>query len=89
MLLPPHHPLALIQDGFYYAICDSSWSILKIREDLPTLSDANYHIGDPVDFDPSSESGFEGIFEDATTGACEVDFRWVRARVGVGVDRVS
>jgi hypothetical protein len=58
----------LLKDGHYYAICDSSWSILKVREDLPTLSVANYHIGDPVDFDPTSESGFEGIFEDATTG---------------------
>ena len=58
----------LLKEGYYYAICDSSWSILKIREDLPTLSEKNYHLGDPIDFDPTSESGFEGIFEDFTTG---------------------
>lgn len=56
------------QDGYYYTVCDSSWAILKVHEDFTVFSDKNSHLGDPTDYDPDNESGFEGLIIDPTTG---------------------
>jgi hypothetical protein len=76
-LLPSHHLKGqrkfeasdvLVKDGYFYAICDSSWAILKVKQSMPRLSEDNIQIGDPEDSAGSPESGFEGIFEDRLTG---------------------
>jgi len=52
---------------YFYAICDSSWSILRVHKSLPSLSDQNSHIGNPQEGPFDGESGFEGIFHDKTS----------------------
>ena len=47
----------------FFAVCDSSWSILKLSEDLPLLSHANRLIHHDDSFTPpdDEDSGFEAI----------------------------
>ena len=62
------------KDGYYYSVCDSSWAILKVHEDMNLLSNLNSQIGDPDllqsndEIDSSTDSDFESIILDATTG---------------------
>ena len=51
---------------YFYAICDSSWAILKVHETQPLRSERNFHVGSPQHGYAEGESGFEGIFHDKT-----------------------
>jgi len=58
----------ILKDGYYYSVCDSSWAILKVKQNLPLLSYENSNLGSPLDASGSPESQFEAIFEDGLTG---------------------
>lgn len=51
---------------YFYAICDSSWAILRVHETQPLRSKLNAHLGSPTRGFAEGESGFEGIFYDPT-----------------------
>mmetsp|Transcript_34838 Transcript_34838/g.107001 ORF Transcript_34838/g.107001 Transcript_34838/m.107001 type:complete len:424 (-) Transcript_34838:76-1347(-) len=51
---------------YFYTICDSSWAIIRVHDSLPMRSVMNSHVGDPQHGFDEGESGFEGIFHDAT-----------------------
>lgn len=53
----------IIQDGFAYAVCDSSWSISKFGLDLMPLGEQNLQIGDP-DAHKKDDSEYEALFYD-------------------------
>ena len=52
----------------FLAICDSSWSILRVSDSLPVLSHANRLIAHDDSFVPpeGEDSGFEAIMHDAS-----------------------
>lgn len=52
-------------DGFFYAICDNSWAIERITDDLTPYSSNNVQVGDPAR--ESEDSGYEAIFHDDDT----------------------
>jgi hypothetical protein len=71
---------------YFYVVCDSSWSILKLSDSLPLLSRDNELIRHDASFDPPSkeDSGFEAIIHDASSlshGAGHEDFYVVRESV--------
>ena len=49
-------------DGFAYAICDSSWAISKFGDDLLPFASHNLQVGDP--YREKEDSGYEALFED-------------------------
>jgi len=51
----------IFHNGSFLAICDSLWSILKIKPDMSEFGSENELIGEPFHSD-GEESGYEGIF---------------------------
>ena len=70
---------------YFYAICDSSWAILKVHETQPLRSERNFHVGSPQHGYAEGESGFEGIFHDPTGGGLFL----VRESVDISGDYVD
>lgn len=71
---------------YYYVVCDSSWSILKVSDSLPLLSHENVLVRHDASFEPPAkqDSGFEAIIHDQssfTHGAGHEDFYLVRESV--------
>lgn len=58
-------------DNDFYAVCDNSWAIDKLGEDLRPFSPENKQMGEP-DRDPTTDSGFEAIFHDKEAGVFHV-----------------
>lgn len=55
----------VVEDNFY-AVCDNSWAIEKLSDQLIPFSDANIQIGEP-EIDGKPDSGYEAIFHDDAT----------------------
>jgi hypothetical protein len=51
----------IYDDGYFYAIADSLWSILSVDSSLKLYESSNSMIGDP--FREEDESGYEAIFK--------------------------
>ena len=66
----------------FLSVCDSSWSILKLSEQLPLLSHENRLIHYDDSFTPpeKEDSGFEAIMHDASSEGAE-DYYVVRESV--------
>jgi hypothetical protein len=66
----------------FFSVCDSSWSILRMPEQLPFLSHENRLIGPDASFapPPKQDSGFEAIMHDASSDGGE-DYYVVRESV--------
>ena len=70
---------------YFYAICDSSWAILRVHETQPLRSTQNSHVGSPQHGYAEGESGFEGIFYDPTASGLYL----VRESVDISGDVVE
>ena len=70
---------------YFYAICDSSWAVLRIHESQPLRSELNQHVGSPTMGYAEGESGFEGILYDPTASGLYV----VRESVDISGDLVD
>ena len=74
----------------FYVVCDSSWSILKLSDELPLLSRENELIRHDASFAPPPEdSGFEAIIHDMSSfshGSGREDFYVVRESVEHATD---
>ena len=67
----------------FYVVCDSSWSVLRLDEDLPMLSSTNELVGPRREtFTPpeDEDSGFEAIMHDKSSGDAN-DFYIVRESI--------
>lgn len=66
----------------FYAVCDNSWAIEKLSDQLVPFSDSNIQIGEP-ELPGLPDSGYEAIFHDATTDTFYV------VRESVPIDMVT
>ena len=54
---------------YFYAVCDSSWSVFRVHETLPPLSPLNRQLRSAAleTWAGDEESGFEGLLHDSST----------------------